>query len=207
MSGVAAILLAAGSARRFAGGGKLLAEIDGVPILARAARAIAGSRCSSLIVVTGPSQERVKGVLAAIAGLTPRFVHNPDHETGIGSSIAAGVHATPADSRAIVVVQGDMPGLTSALIDALIDRLDEAERAGVDLPIVHPVLADGRQRSPVLWPARFRAELEALSGDHGAKGLIAAHRSETAPVRIDDAALLADIDTVEELEAYRARRL
>ncbi|HRD76910.1 MAG TPA: nucleotidyltransferase family protein [Hyphomicrobiaceae bacterium] len=204
MSSVAAVLLAAGSARRFAGGAKLFAEIDGEPLVLHAARALAASRCERLVVVTGPEADRVKAALAALPRLTPELVHNDRHAEGIGGSIAAGVRALPRTATAVLIVQADMPGLTSTLVDGLIGLQEERAALIGIAPVVFPTLADGRQRSPVLWPARFRDKLEALTGDQGAKGLIAAARGETAPLLVDDPRLIADIDTIEELEAYRA---
>jgi molybdenum cofactor cytidylyltransferase len=80
-SRVAAIVLAAGSSKRFGGGSKLLAEIAGRPLLALTVTAFVASRASEVIVVTGPEPEAVE---RALDHLPVKFVVNPDHLAGMG---------------------------------------------------------------------------------------------------------------------------
>ena len=71
---------------------------------------------------------------------------------------------------------------------------------------MHPVLADGRQGNPVIWPHRLFASLRKLSGDKGAKRLIAAEGTAVVKVETSGPAAAIDIDTPEEFAAYEAAR-
>jgi len=47
--------------------------------------------------------------------------------------------------------------------------------------------------------ARFHADLLALSGDQGARELLAAHRDELELIDTDDPSVLRDVDTPQDL--------
>jgi molybdenum cofactor cytidylyltransferase len=195
---IAGILLAAGSSRRFGADNKLLADVGGVPLVRHSAEALCASRVSDVIVVTGPDRDRIEQVLS---GLDVRFVHNSAFADGIGGSIATGVATQPPGHRGVAVVQGDMPALTSGLIDRLLD----AFLAGGGDRVAFPVIAGGSQRNPVVWPASAFAELRELVGDKGAKPLIEARRANAITVPIAQSDVFTDIDTQDELHAWRKR--
>jgi len=196
---VAAVLLAAGSSRRFGAANKLLADIAGVPLVRCVANVVAASNATEMIVVTGHDRS---AVAAALAGLSVTIVHNSRHLDGMGTSIAAGISALATHCDGALVVQGDMPELTAALIDRLIARF---AGSGTDR-IVHPVDAGGHQGNPVLWPRRLFAGLARLDGDTGGKGLIVQEAGVVETVLVPDSRAFADIDTPADLARHIDRR-
>ena len=76
------------------GPNKLLAAIDGKPLVRRAAEAALASRAASVTVVTGHQPEAVR---QALEGLDVQIVHNPGYETGLSASLRAGIGALPPD--------------------------------------------------------------------------------------------------------------
>lgn len=190
------MLLAAGSSQRFGGGNKLLAEVAGRPLICWTAAAFAASRASELVVVTGPEPDVIE---AALAALPVRFVHNPDHLTGMGGSVAIGVSALGTDCNGVLICPGDMPAITPALVDALIATFE----ATGSHRIVRPVLPDGRPGNPVLWPPRFFPRLTQLRGPAGGRTLLAELTDEVDHLPLQNDAASLDIDTPEDLERYR----
>lgn len=192
---VAAIVLAAGRSTRMGGPNKLLAELNGKPLVRIVAEQALASRASPVIVVTGHQHMEVQ---RALAGLDVQLVHNPDFATGLASSVRTGVAAVPDAADGAVVCLGDMP-----LIDAkLIDRLIEAfapDRGGL---IAIPV-SDGRRGNPVLWSRRFFDELKTLDGDIGARHLIGRHGEAVIEVPVEGQAAFLDIDTPDALANAR----
>ncbi len=196
-SNVAAVVLAAGSSRRFGGGSKLLAEVAGQPLIKHVAGALAASRASEVVVVTGPQPEAVE---KALAGLPVRFVNNPDHLSGMGGSIAVGIAGLSRQCSGVLISPADMPGVTPELIDSLIAAF---EAAGADR-IVHPALPpDGRQGNPVLWPRRYFGRLAELRGPSGGKALLSAFPDDIDRLDWPDAGPAFDIDTQDDLARYR----
>jgi molybdenum cofactor cytidylyltransferase len=191
---VAAIVLAAGRASRM-GENKLLAELDGEPLVRHAVRAALASPARPVVVVTGNDADRVR---AAVAGLPVEIVHNPDYATGMASSLRAGVAAVK-DAAGALVCLGDMPRVTAAHLARLVDEFVAADDDGA---IVVPT-CDRKRGNPVLWGCRRFAEIDALAGDVGARAIIDRHPDDVRSVAIDDPAILVDVDTPEALARLR----
>jgi molybdenum cofactor cytidylyltransferase len=190
---IAAIVLAAGRASRM-GSNKLVAELDGEPIVRRTVRAVLASRARPVIVVTGHEADAVR---SALAGLDVIFVHNPDFADGMSTSLRAGVAAAGAVDGALICL-GDMPRLEAAHFETVLD----AYRAGSPEDIVVPTF-DRKRGNPVLWPRAYFAEIAALSGDVGARALLDRHGENVRLVAIDDPAILVDVDTPAALAELR----
>lgn len=197
--GIAALVLAAGSSTRFAAGNKLLAEVSGRPLIAWTVSAFVQAHITPIVVVTGPEPQWVQ---AALQEMRVQFVHNPNHLAGMGGSIAAGIAALGEDIAGVLISPGDMPGISSELIRALITPFE----ASGGRHIVRPLLPDGRPGHPVLWPRRFFSQLMQLSGPEGGRALLRELGSEIEQVPWNDPAAALDIDTVEELERYRGAK-
>jgi len=193
---VAAIVLAAGRSTRMGGPNKLLEMISGKPLVRIAAEQALASRASPVVVVSGHERARVE---AALAGLNVRLVHNPDYPQGLSTSVKTGLAALPPESEAAIVCLGDMPQVTSALIDRLIAAFDPERNALVVLPTF-----SGKRGNPVLWSRRFFPELIALEGDVGARHLIGAYPEVVTEVPVENAAAMVDIDTPDALRAAKA---
>ncbi|TMQ03701.1 MAG: 4-diphosphocytidyl-2C-methyl-D-erythritol kinase [Deltaproteobacteria bacterium] len=193
---IAAVVLAAGRASRM-GSNKLVAELDGEPIVRRTVRAALASAARPVIVVTGHEADAVR---AALAGLDVQLVHNPDFAEGMSTSLRTGIAAAGA-VRAALVCLGDMPRLEARHLDAVI----EAFRAGDPDEIIVPT-ADRKRGNPVLWPHRYFAEIAELTGDVGARALIDRHADQVRLLAIDDPAILVDVDTPAALAELRTGR-
>ena len=193
---LAAIVLAAGRSTRMGGPNKLLAEINGRPLVRIAAEEALKSQARPVIVVTGHQRERVE---AALAGLDVVLAHNPDFADGLSTSLKAGIAAVPADADGAIVRLGDMPQVDAKLIDRLLSAFDPEEGALVVVPTI-----DGKRGNPVVWSRRFFPELAALDGDTGARHLIASYPEAVTEVPLTGNAALVDVDTPDVLKAVKA---
>ena len=197
---IAGIVLAAGSSRRFGADNKLLAEIDGRPLVTRVIAALEAAGIARIVIVTGHEADQVA---KATVGCERRITYNERHAEGIGTSIAAGIAALDDDIDGALIAQGDMPAVDAALVATLCQCFADA---GGDR-IVYPVAADGRQGNPVIWPRRLFGELRKLGGDKGGKRLIEADGAQVVRVAVAGEGAAVDIDTPEELVRYLARRV
>ncbi len=194
---IAALLLAAGSSRRFGSANKLLTEISGQPLVGRVADTLEAGGIDRLVVVTGHQADRIA---AAVARTGRRITYNERHTQGLGTSIASGIKALDDDVDGVLIVQGDMPALSADAVAALCKAFAAAGGASV----VHPITNDGRQGNPVLWPRRLFAVLCQLSGDEGAKTILIAEAASVVGVPGLGRGVGLDIDTPEQLAAYLA---
>jgi molybdenum cofactor cytidylyltransferase len=192
---VAAIVLAAGRSTRMGAENKLLADVGGTPMVRLVVQAALASKARPVLAVTGHQAAEVG---SALAGLDAALVANPDYATGLASSLKAGIRALPGDCSGVVVLLGDMPGI----MPEHLDRLIETFVAGNGTAIVAPTY--GRERgNPVVWPAAFFPGLLQLEGDAGARRLLVEHAGQVALVDLGTDAVLADIDTPEQLARTR----
>ena len=191
---VAAIVLAAGRSRRMAPHNKLLlADAAGRPMVARVVDQVLHSLARPVLVVTGHQADAVE---RALSGCPIRFVHAADYGDGLSASLRAGIAAVPPEAAAALVCLGDMPLVQARMIDRLIAAYDPDEGRLIVLPTFN-----GKQGNPMLWDRRFFVEILALSGDSGARALLAGHMEHVAEVEIGDAAVLQDFDTPKSLAA------
>lgn len=192
MPKVAAIVLAAGQSRRMGRENKLLAPVAGRPMLTYAVDAALKSKAHPVIVVTGHEPDEIKVVLE---GREVSYVHNARFADGLSTSLAQGLDAVPADSEAALICLGDMPKVSSGLIDRLISAYNPVEGRAVVVPT-----RDGKRGNPVLFDRRFFAEMREIAGDVGARHLIGEHEDLVAEIAVDDDAIFLDVDTPDALK-------
>jgi len=192
---VAGIVLAAGMSRRF-GGNKLLAPLDGVPLVRHVAAAALASRLNRVVVVLGHQRAAVQAALGDLLdGTHCTAVVNAAYRDGQSGSVVAGLEAVRHEFPAAMFLMGDQPRLDAGIIDALIAAY---EAAGTD--ICYPS-RDGMRRNPVIFGHRFFPDILALNGDTGARAVIDANPDAATAVAFDDAAPFRDVDRGHDLAA------
>jgi len=192
---IGGVILAAGEARRF-GAQKLLAPLDGRPLLQHVIDVANASCLEEIVVVLGSDAE------AIAAGVQPgraRLVRNDDYASGMASSLQAGLRALDSRNHAALVLLGDMPRVTATLIDDLVSRGKET-RATAVISVWR-----GRRSPPVvlhksLWPAAF-----ALRGDVGMREILGPRADVLEVTVTDELGSLEDVDTPEDHRRLRVR--
>ncbi|HET6607241.1 MAG TPA: molybdopterin-binding/glycosyltransferase family 2 protein [Rhodopila sp.] len=189
---IAAVVLAAGRSRRMAPHNKLLVrDKNGKTMVERVVDNVLSSNARPILVVTGHQAEEVEQAL----GRRPvRFVHAQDYADGLSASLKAGIAAVPPECGAAIVCLGDMPLVTGRMIDRLLSMYDADEGRLIVLPTYR-----GKQGNPMLWDRRFFSEILEISGDSGARFLVAKHAEAVAEAEMGDDAVLRDFDTTESL--------
>jgi molybdenum cofactor cytidylyltransferase len=188
---IAALILAAGQSRRMGSRNKLLAEIDGRPMVRRVADAVLAAGIRPAIAVLGHEAEQVR---QALAGAELGFAENPDYALGLATSLRRGLAAVPDDVDGVLVCLGDMPLVGAAEIRRLVAAFNPVESRAIVVPT-----RLGKRGNPVLWARRFFAEMRGSAGDTGAKHLIGAHPEAVVEVEMPGDAVLVDIDTPQAL--------
>jgi molybdenum cofactor cytidylyltransferase len=181
---IGGVILAAGGARRF-GAQKLLAPLDGRPLIQHVIDAANASALEDVALVVGPSAKDLVGELNVGRA---RVVRNLDPSRGLASSLQIGLRSLDQHLHAALVLLGDVPGVTTALIDELISRGRETRATAI------VSVWRGRRSPPVLlhksqWAAAF-----ALQGDIGMRDVL--RDRDVVEFAVTDAlGSLEDIDT------------
>jgi molybdenum cofactor cytidylyltransferase len=188
------ILLAAGFSRRFGTADKLLQTLpDGRPIALAAAENLIKA-IPLTIAVLRPENTALANLLEN-AGLKIVFCGTQDME--MADSLSAAVHYSAQfneSSTGFVIALADMPCIKPDTISAVAHELN----AGA--AIVAPAYL-GKRGHPVGFSAKFRTELEQLTGDEGARAILKLHADQIQLLECNDPGVLADIDTPQDLTA------
>lgn len=193
---VAGIILAAGRSTRFEDGHKLLANIGDIPMVRRVSLALAASNLDEIVLVVS----EIDGSVARAAGQGRwRIVENTQAGDGLSTSLHAGLQNISANATGALIALGDMPGITTALVNTLIAAFKANANA-----IAFPAAEDGRRGHPIVWPQALFPELMRVTGDAGGKSILAAHQDLWRPIPCEDQGAFADIDTRDDLQAFAA---
>lgn len=189
MSGVAAIVLAAGQGTRFGQQPKLLAQLGGKPLVRHVVEAAVISLAEPVIVVTGHRADEIE---ASLEGLPVHVVRNASFADGLSTSLKAGFAALPPNVQAAVILLGDMPLVSAGLINTVVSQWQ-----GMGFPTALIPTVNGRRGNPVVISRALEGVIEGLSGDVGA-GPALRGREDVVEWPVADAAILQDVDTAEE---------
>jgi molybdenum cofactor cytidylyltransferase len=191
---VLGVVLAGGTSSRFGEANKLLADLDGEPLVRHAARTLLDAGLSEVVVVLGHEADAVE---SALDGLDVLTVRNPDYEAGLSTSVARGAAAVrDAGADATVFLPGDMPGVDPATVDLLVD----AYRAGLGTALA--AAYDGRRGNPVLFDRGHFGALLAVDGDTGGRRVLL-ESDGGALVETADPGVVEDVDTTGDLRRRR----
>jgi molybdenum cofactor cytidylyltransferase len=189
-SPVLGLVLAAGGSTRM-GRPKQLAELDGRPLLAHVLAALEDAPVQRRVVALGGAAAEV---LARVDLGAAEPVVVEGWAEGMGHVLATALARVPDDWQAVVVLLGDQPLVPGAAVA----RVVEAWRAGAG-PVVTAVYG-GRPGHPKLFDRRLRPELLRLTGDTGARDLVAARPERVHRVEVGDLGSDADVDVEADLE-------
>jgi molybdenum cofactor cytidylyltransferase len=195
---IAGVILAAGAASRFraqdpAAATKVVALLDGAPLVRHVAQAAREAGLAPILVVTGHAAQEVRAALAGLEGLS--FVHNAEHASGLASSLRTGLHALPAECPGALILLGDMPRVGAPVLRALVAAFRASPGASAAAPV-----RKGERGNPALIGSALFGEAASLSGDAGARKLLAACEG-VVEVAVEDEGVSIDVDTPDALQA------
>ncbi|MDH5466802.1 MAG: nucleotidyltransferase family protein [Candidatus Aminicenantes bacterium] len=178
------IILAAGESKRM-GEPKMLLPFGGKTIIEAVAESVVSSEANGFLIVLGAEREKIK---EKIKDYGIRSVFNPDFQSGMLSSVKCGFKAVPEGTRAVLVVLGDQPRISSGIINQLIEAYKKTGK-GIVLPVFE------RERGhPVIIDMKYKEEVENLRPDIGLRGTVYSHPEDILEVEVDTPAVIQDID-------------
>ena len=196
MPDVAILIPAAGASSRMRGRDKLLEQVDGQPLLARQVRMALASGAGVLVTLP-PGDTARRAVLEPSDRLTVQDI--PQAAEGIAASLRTGARwAQEHGASGLMVLLADLPDLQQddlAQMLAAFSRQPERPVRAVD--------SAGRPGHPVIFPARLFPALAHVTGDHGARAVLA--REEVTALPLPENRATTDLDTPEAWTAWRAR--
>ena len=143
-----------------------------------------------VVVVTGHQRAEVE---EALGRYPVRLVHNRDFAEGMATSIRVGVEAAVGEQGYLFAL-GDMPQIAGKTMLKVAEALESSETIAV------PVCA-GRHGHPVAIGSAYRDALLALTGDRGARSVLAKNAANVVEIPVEDEGIFVDVDTQESYSA------
>jgi CTP:molybdopterin cytidylyltransferase MocA len=178
------LILAAGLSRRM-GTLKPLMPFGATTVLGHVIGTCRAAGLTDIRVVTGHCGDAVAAETARHGAIA---IHNRDYESGMFSSVRAGIAALEEDVSGVLVLPADLPLIRPATIARV-----AAAFVGGAAPIVRPVFARKRGHPPAIQRTLF-PEILASDGDGGLAALLDGHEAETADIPVFDRGVLMDMD-------------
>ena len=160
---ISGLILGAGASQRF-GPPKQLAPFRGTTMLGWVVdQTRQAASLDEVVVVLGRAADQVR---EQVDFGTARVVENPVFGEGCASSYRAGIGALSSESAAIMIILGDLPGVTPEIIDRLAGAWRERET-----PIAL-CSYQGRLGHPMIFARSMFSQLVELHGDKAAWKLV-----------------------------------
>jgi molybdenum cofactor cytidylyltransferase len=191
-----AIVLAAGFSRRMGPENKLLKPLSGKPLLSHVLARVASLGLGQVLVVSGDSAGIIEPLLPG--GMV--LVRNENAAEGMGRSIACAAQALPDALDGVFIVLGDMPFVEQSDYRLLADGLETNGEQAICIPI-----HEGRRGNPVLFGRAHFGVLAQLSGDTGARRLLAGGGAAIIEVGGCSSGILIDLDDPQAFAAAEQR--
>ena len=173
------------------GKNKLLADVNGTPMIRRVIQAALRSKVDEVIVVLGWQSDKIHKTLT---DLPCRQIVNKNYELGQSSSVKVGLGEVSPMTRAVLVLPGDLAMIGPSSINAVIEEYDRG---------LHSIVVaayNGRAGHPILFDRRLFEEIDQINEEtFGLKSVIKRHDAEVRLVETGTPNVLRDVDTPKDL--------
>lgn len=192
---IGAIILAAGSSRRFGDDKRRSTLPSGQLLLEESIHKAASVIDKVIVVLRFGDKAFARELEQRIENPDVSYYCAPDSAKGMGHSLANAI-AKVKDWEAALVFLGDMPFVQAETVESLLAEYEFRKHKAA--PIIIPV-RKGVKGHPVLFAKNYFPEIAAIKGDEGARAVIDAHKDQVFRVEVEDPGVIRDIDTPEDL--------
>ncbi|MGI6419254.1 MAG: nucleotidyltransferase family protein [Thermoguttaceae bacterium] len=194
---IVAIVLAAGKSQRM-GAQKLLLPLKGVPVITRVVDEVLASPVDEVLVVVGQDRAAIEH---ALQGRPVQLAVNPEVGGEMLSSVRRGLRALSSQARAALVVLGDQPAISRAVVAELVLASDR-RGGGIAVPTFQ-----GKRGHPLLLSTAYSDEILRSYDAVGLRGLLKTYARDVIEVPVSVPGILEDLDLpADYLRMCRARR-
>lgn len=187
---IRAVILAAGESIRM-GSPKMLLRYGRTSMIETVITRVTASQVDEVLVVLGAEKKKISDLISDYPVST---VFNSAFTRGMLSSVQVGFRALPDDTQAVLVVLGDQPAVSPAVIDLLLRSYKTGDK-GIVIPV-----RGGKRGHPVLIDIKYRETITDLDPAVGLRELMHNNSEDILLVEVDEPAIHQDIDNREDYE-------
>lgn len=191
---IGAVILAAGQGRR-SGTNKLLVEDqNNIPMFMHAINSAIASDAKPVFVVTGYRHEEMEEYLEKI---DVNVLYNPSYASGIKTSINMGLRAIPSSCDGAILLPADMPYISAADINKLINKFDKNFEKQVCM-----YSNKGVKSNPILWSKSLYEKADIVPDNAMTRVVFVEHADYTKTIETKDKKKLLDINYPNDVEEF-----
>ena len=188
MTGMWAIILAAGESRRM-GSPKMLLPFNGTTVIGQVIENVLAAGVIDTLVIAGADREEI---IKAVKSYPVQHSYNDNFRSGMLSSVQCGFAFLPDHCHAALIVPGDQPMIGAMEIKKVMEAWKESGK-GIVMPVFN-----GKRGHPLVVDMKYRAEVLSLPEEDGLRALAVRHPDDVIEAETDDQSVLRDIDTRED---------
>ena len=179
---------------------KLLLSFGKSTVISHVTDQVLASSVESVNIVVG---HHAKELTRGLSGKPVSIIFNTEYQSGMLSSVRAGLRDIPKECQAVLVVLGDQPSITTDTIEQMIKTFALTSK-GIVVPIYN-----GKRGHPILFSRIYCDEILTNFDDVGLRGILQVHPEDILEVPVTSPGVLSDIDYPQdyqcEIEEYKRR--
>ncbi len=183
---ISAILLAAGQSKRMERENKLIKKYKGKPLINHILKSLIKSKVNKIIIVLGYESGKIRKITLKSKKIT--FVFNSNYKQGISSSIKFGLKKINKKNKGFIIVQSDMPMITSSLINKIYYSIIRNNE------LVHALKNKNKIGNPIGFNISTKDKFKKIKGNIGAKKMVKKLRENTKYLLTNSKAIFKDLD-------------
>ena len=183
---ISAILLAAGQSKRMERENKLIKKYKGKPLINHILKSLIKSKVNKIIIVLGYESGKIRKITLKSKKIT--FVFNSNYKQGISSSIKFGLKKINKKNKGFIIVQSDMPMITSSLINKIYYSIIRNNE------LVHALKNKNKIGNPIGFNISTKDKFKKIKGNMGAKKMVKKLRKNTKYLLTNSKAIFKDLD-------------
>ena len=183
---ISAILLAAGQSKRMERENKLIKKYKGKPLINHILKSLIKSKVNKIIIVLGYESRKIRKITLKSKKIT--FVFNSNYKQGISSSIKFGLKKINKKNKGFIIVQSDMPMITSSLINKIYYSIIRNNE------LVHALKNKNKIGNPIGFNISTKDKFKKIKGNIGAKKMVKKLRENTKYLLTNSKAIFKDLD-------------
>lgn len=190
---IAAIILAAGLSSRTYPKNKLTIPLLKKPLIEHVVDNISYSKINDIYVVTGHKSNKIRDILNK---KKLSYIENKDYKSGLSSSLKKAIETLHTEYQSICVFLGDMPHISSKIINLLLDKRNQHQNKHIFVPIYKNIIGH-----PVIFGQKYFPKIMTITGDQGAKTIIKQNLNDVYMVKVDNESIHKDYDFLKEIHS------
>lgn len=200
MCKIGAVILAAGKSVRM-GKPKLLLPYKGNPLFTYPLKLALHQQLQPIVCVTGRYHVQMKEIIE-FEKMNITLTYNPFFESGLSSSLKAGIHTMKDQVDGAMIFLGDQPLIPNEVVQKIHEEFKKEKKKGIK--IIRPLFGN-RFGHPILFDRSLFPEFNKLQGDEGGKSILKHHQASLKLLQFANEDWGIDIDTQEEYETLLKR--